>query len=144
MKAIALLEVQAMVAAITGLDAMVKAANVKLIHVEKRLGGRLVTVVVEGEVSAVTAALEAGAAAAAEVGIIPLMDVSGGAGGRVRLLGILGLVTTAGGHGAQTDHQSHHNGQHTCHFLHVTFPPWNSFSLRSAWSYSNTSTKALC
>ena len=40
MKAIALLEVQAMVAAITGLDAMVKAADVKLIHVEKRLGDR--------------------------------------------------------------------------------------------------------
>ena len=58
--AIALLEVQAMVTAIVGLDAMVKAANVKLIHVEKRLGGRLVTVVVEGSVSAVTAALEAG------------------------------------------------------------------------------------
>ena len=33
--AIALLEVQAMVTAIVGLDAMVKAANVKLIHVEK-------------------------------------------------------------------------------------------------------------
>ena len=32
--AIALLEVQAMVTAIVGLDAMVKAANVKLIHVE--------------------------------------------------------------------------------------------------------------
>ena len=31
-------------AAIAGLDAMVKAADVKLIHVEKRLGGRLVTV----------------------------------------------------------------------------------------------------
>ena len=58
MKAIALLEVQAMVTAIVGLDAMVKAANVRLIHVEKRLGGRLVTVVVEGEVSAVTAALD--------------------------------------------------------------------------------------
>ena len=66
MKAIALLEVQALVAAITGLDAMAKAADVKLIHVEKRLGGRLVTIVVEGEVSAVRAALEAGAAAAAE------------------------------------------------------------------------------
>ena len=52
-KAIALLEVQAMVTAIVGLDAMVKAADVKLIHVEKRLGGRLVTVVVEGSVSAV-------------------------------------------------------------------------------------------
>ena len=55
-KAIALLEVQAMTAAIEGLDAMVKAADVRLIHVEKRLGGRLVTVVVDGSVSAVTAA----------------------------------------------------------------------------------------
>ena len=75
MKAIALLEVQAMVAAITGLDAMVKAADVKLIHVEKRLGGRLVTVVVEGEVSAVSAALEAGAAAAREVGQVKCCEV---------------------------------------------------------------------
>ena len=75
MKAIALLEVQALVAAITGLDAMVKAADVKLIHVEKRLGGRLVTIVVEGEVSAVTAALEAGAAAAKEVGNLKVCEV---------------------------------------------------------------------
>ena len=37
-------------------------------HVEKRLGGRLVTVVVEGEVSAVKAALEAGSAAATSLG----------------------------------------------------------------------------
>ncbi len=73
--AIALLEVQALVAAIAGLDAMVKAADVKLIHVEKRLGGRLVTVVVEGTVSAVTAALEAGAAAAAEVGKVKCREV---------------------------------------------------------------------
>ena len=75
MKAIALFEVQAMVAAIVGLDAMVKAADVKLIHVEKRLGGRLVTVVVEGEVSAVTAALEAGKNAAAEVGNVKVCEV---------------------------------------------------------------------
>lgn len=75
MKAIALLEVQALVAAITGLDAMVKAADVKLIHVEKRLGGRLVTVVIEGEVSAVTAAARAGIAAAKEVGNVKLCEV---------------------------------------------------------------------
>ena len=74
-KAIALLEVQAMVTAIVGLDAMVKAADVKLIHVEKRLGGRLVTVVVEGTVSAVQAAAEAGKAAAAEVGNVKLCEV---------------------------------------------------------------------
>jgi microcompartment protein CcmL/EutN len=74
-QAIALLEVQAMVAAIAGLDAMVKCADVKLIHVEKRLGGRLVTVVVTGSVSAVSAAAEAGAAAAAEVGNVKLCEV---------------------------------------------------------------------
>ena len=75
MEAIALLEVQAMVTAIVGLDAMVKAADVKLIHVEKRLGGRLVTVVVEGSVSAVTAAAEAGAQAAKAVGSVKLCEV---------------------------------------------------------------------
>jgi microcompartment protein CcmL/EutN len=74
-KAIALLEVQALVAAIAGLDAMCKAADVRLIHVEKRLGGRLVTVVVEGTVSAVEAAASAGAAAAAEVGNVKLCEV---------------------------------------------------------------------
>ena len=73
--AIALLEVQANVAAIAGLDAMVKAANVRLIHVERRLGGRLVTVVVEGSVSDVTAAAEAGQAAAGEVGNVKLCEV---------------------------------------------------------------------
>ena len=73
--AIALLEVQAMVTAIVGLDAMVKTADVKLIHVEKRLGGRLVTVVVEGSVSAVTAALEAGVEAAKTVGNVACAEV---------------------------------------------------------------------
>lgn len=74
-KAIALLEVQALVAAIEGLDAMLKAANVRLIHVEKRLGGRLVTLVVDGTVSDVTAAAEAGKKAAAKVGIVCLCEV---------------------------------------------------------------------
>ena len=74
-KAIALLEVQAMVAAIAGLDAMVKAADVRLIHVEKRLGGRLVTLVIDGSVSDVTAALEAGRGAAAQVGNVKLAEV---------------------------------------------------------------------
>ena len=74
-KAIALLEVQAVAAAVEGLDAMLKAADVRLIHVEKRLGGRLVTVVVDGSVSAVTAALEAGRQAAAKVGKVILSEV---------------------------------------------------------------------
>ena len=74
-KAIALLEVQAFTAAVTGLDAMLKAADVRLIHVERRLGGRLVTVVVDGTVSAVEAAAEAGKKAAAEVGVVKLCEV---------------------------------------------------------------------
>ena len=64
-----------MVAAIAGLDAMLKAAAVRLIHVEKRLGGRLVTLVIDGTVSDVTAAAEAGKAAAAQVGSVKLCEV---------------------------------------------------------------------
>ena len=60
MNSIGLLEVQGLVASIEGLDAMVKAADVRLIHTEKRLGGRLVTIIVAGKVDAVTAAVEAG------------------------------------------------------------------------------------
>ena len=66
--AIGLLEVSGLVASITGLDAMLKAADVRLIHSEKRLGGRLVTLIVKGSVSAVRAAVEAGAAAAEPLG----------------------------------------------------------------------------
>ena len=69
-EAIALLEVQANVAAIAGLDAMVKAANVHLIHVERRLGGRLVTFVITGSVSAVKAAVENGVASASALGAV--------------------------------------------------------------------------
>ena len=74
-KAIALLEVQALTAAVEGLDAMLKAADVRLIHVEKRLGGRLVTIVVDGTVSDVTAAAEAGRQAAEKVGSVKLCEV---------------------------------------------------------------------
>lgn len=66
--AIGLIEISGLVAAITGLDAMVKAAEVSLIHSEKRLGGRLVTLIVKGSVSAVTAAVEAGVKAAEPLG----------------------------------------------------------------------------
>ena len=74
-EALGMVETRGLVAAIEAADAMVKAANVKLIHVEKRLGGRLVTVVVEGNVSAVTAALEAGVEAAQAVGKVVCKEV---------------------------------------------------------------------
>jgi len=74
-KAIALLEVQALVAAIDGLDAMLKAADVRLVHIERRLGGRLVTIVVDGSISNVQAAALAGKAAAEKVGNVKLCEV---------------------------------------------------------------------
>lgn len=57
---LALLEVQGLVASIEGLDSMLKTAEVRLVHTEKRLGGRLVTIIVAGKVDAVTSALEHG------------------------------------------------------------------------------------
>ena len=72
-RAIALIEVQAMAAAVEGLDAMLKAADVRLVHIERRLGGRMVTIVVE--VSAVQAAADAGKAAAGRVGTVKLCEV---------------------------------------------------------------------
>ncbi len=67
---IGLLEVQGLVASIEGLDAMLKAADVNVIHTEKRLGGRLVTFIIKGTVSNVKAAIEAGEASAAPLGQI--------------------------------------------------------------------------
>ncbi len=66
--AIGMIEVDGLVAAIEGLDKMLKAADVKLIHSEKRLGGRLVTFIVAGSISAVNSAVEAGKPAAAVLG----------------------------------------------------------------------------
>ena len=68
MKSLGILEVQGLVAAIEGLDAMLKASNVRLVHTEKRLGGRLVSILITGDVSAVTAAIEAGSTAAGALG----------------------------------------------------------------------------
>ena len=75
MDSIGLLEVQALTAAVEGLDAMLKAANVRLIHIERRLGGRLVTVVVAGQLSAVSSALEAGKNAASRIGSVKCCEV---------------------------------------------------------------------
>ena len=66
--AIGLFEISGMVAAVQALDAMVKASDVRIIHTEKRLGGRLVTLIVTGEVSAVRASLEAANEQASHLG----------------------------------------------------------------------------
>ena len=67
---IGLLEVQGLVASIEGLDAMLKTSDVRLVHTEKRLGGRLVTIVITGSVSAVKSAVEAGNKNASALGEI--------------------------------------------------------------------------
>lgn len=66
-EALGMVETKGLVAAIEAGDAMVKAANVKLIGKEL-IGSGLVTVMVRGDVGAVKAATEAGAAAAKRVG----------------------------------------------------------------------------
>lgn len=65
--AIGLIETRGLVGSIEAADAMVKAANVTLMGKEK-IGGGYVTVIVTGDVGAVKAAVDAGAAAAKRVG----------------------------------------------------------------------------
>ncbi len=67
LNALGMIETKGLVAAIEAADAMVKAANVTLMGKE-HIGGGLVTVMVRGDVGAVKAATDAGAAAAERVG----------------------------------------------------------------------------
>ncbi len=67
MNALGMVETKGLVGAIEAADAMVKAANVALVGKE-HIGGGLVTVMVRGDVGAVKAATDAGAAAADRVG----------------------------------------------------------------------------
>ncbi len=59
MKSLGFFEVESVAAAVDALDLMCKAADVSFVTWERKLGGRLVTVIIEGQVSAVTAAIEA-------------------------------------------------------------------------------------
>ena len=61
------IETKGLIGSIEAADAMVKAANVTLIGKEQ-IGSGLVTVMVRGDVGAVKAAVDAGAAAAKRVG----------------------------------------------------------------------------
>ncbi|MBL4951601.1 BMC domain-containing protein [Neobacillus sp. OS1-32] len=65
--ALGMIETKGLVGAIEGADAMTKAANVTLVGFEK-IGSGLVTVMVRGDVGAVKAAVDAGAAAVERVG----------------------------------------------------------------------------
>ncbi len=66
-EALGMIETRGFVAMVEASDAMVKAANVQLVGYEK-IGGGFVTAIVRGDVAAVKAATDAGAAAAGKVG----------------------------------------------------------------------------
>ncbi len=72
--ALGMVETRGLVGAIEAADAMVKAANVVLIGSEY-VGGGFVTVMVRGDVGAVKAATDAGAAAAKRVGDLASVHV---------------------------------------------------------------------
>jgi ethanolamine utilization protein EutM len=74
MIALGMVETKGLVGAIEAADAMVKAANVVLIGSEY-VGGGFVTVMVRGDVGAVKAATDAGAAAARRVGELASVHV---------------------------------------------------------------------
>ncbi|MEO7538718.1 MAG: BMC domain-containing protein [Pyrinomonadaceae bacterium] len=74
MDALGMVECMGLVAMIEAADAMVKAANVKLVGYEKIDAG-LVTAIVRGEVGAVKAAVDAGAAAARRIGTVTAVHI---------------------------------------------------------------------
>ena len=74
MEALGMVETRGLIGAIEAADAMVKAANVVLIG-KQQIGAALVTVLVRGDVGAVKAATDAGAAAARRVGELVAVHV---------------------------------------------------------------------
>ncbi|MEL3971948.1 BMC domain-containing protein [Rossellomorea oryzaecorticis] len=72
--ALGMIETKGLVASVEAADAMVKAANVHLVG-KVHVGGGIVTVLVRGDVGAVKAATDAGAAAAQRVGEIMSVHV---------------------------------------------------------------------
>ncbi|NWK56182.1 BMC domain-containing protein [Verrucomicrobiaceae bacterium N1E253] len=68
-KAIGILETQGLTASLAASDAMFKAADVSLVGKEK-IGAAYVTIVIEGDVAAVNAAIETGAEAIGQLGTL--------------------------------------------------------------------------
>ena len=85
LQALGVVETKGLVASIEAADAMVKAANVTLIG-KVHVGGGLVTVMVRGDVGAVKAATDAGAAAAGNIGELVSVHVIPRPHGEVELI----------------------------------------------------------
>ena len=75
LEALGMIETKGLIGSVEAADAMVKAANVVLIGKEY-IGAGYVTVMVRGDVGAVKAATDAGAAAARRVGELVSVHVS--------------------------------------------------------------------
>jgi len=73
--ALGLLETRGLTALVAGTDAMLKSANVTLVGPMKQVGNALVPAVITGDVAAVKAATEAGAAAARTYGEVISIQV---------------------------------------------------------------------
>lgn len=73
-EALGMVETKGLVGAIEAADSMCKSANVTLVGYEK-IGSGLVTVMVRGDVGAVKASVDAGAAAAEKVGTVVSVHV---------------------------------------------------------------------
>lgn len=100
MIALGMVETKGLVGAIEAADAMVKAANVKLIGSEY-IGGGFVTVMVRGDVGAVKAATDAGAAAAKRIGELVSVHVIPRPHGDVETILPQSSKGTIGGRGSE-------------------------------------------
>ncbi len=67
-KAIGILETKGLAGLVSGTDAMLKSADVTVAGPMRQIGSAMCNIVIEGDVAAVKAAIDAGAANAAQVG----------------------------------------------------------------------------
>ncbi len=74
-EAIGLLETRGLVGLVSGTDAMLKAADVKLVGPKMQVGSGLVTAVITGDVAAVKAAVDVGAQTVNEIGDVVSVQV---------------------------------------------------------------------
>ncbi|MBN2899206.1 MAG: BMC domain-containing protein [Clostridia bacterium] len=74
MEALGMIETRGLTAAIEAADTMLKAADVKVLGTEK-IGSGLVSVIIQGDVGAVKAAVEAGAESASRLGEVVAVHV---------------------------------------------------------------------
>lgn len=74
MKALGIIETRGLTAAIEAADTMLKAADVTLVKTEK-IGSGLVSIIIQGDVGAVKAAVEAGSENASRLGEVIAINV---------------------------------------------------------------------